>query len=136
MIIPEEKREVLEKDQFIKGDLIAVTLIPDDREDFGKPKKSNPIKILNSPPIIISSPPISAEGAKYIYEVKANDPDDDPLRFNLRVGPEGMEIDKDKGLIQWEICNKDKGSHTIEIEVLDNEGAKSIQQYTLAIDIK
>ena len=136
VVLPEEKGEVLEKGRFNKGDLITVTVIPDDREGLGKPKKSNPIKILNHPPIIVSSPPISTEGTKYFYEIKTNDPDDDPLHFNLKKGPKSMEIDKNTGLIQWEICNKDKGSHTVEIEVSDDSGAKSIQHYTLAIDFK
>lgn len=132
----DERRDSLERTRFKKGDSISVTLIPDDREIMGAPKKSEPVKILNSPPVIISSPPTFIEGTKYIYQVKANDPDNDPVTFALKSGPKGMRIDPKSGLLQWEIHKEDKGTHSIEIEVSDNEGAKSYQQYTLAIEVR
>jgi len=134
--MPEERGDVLEWDRFKKGDSITVTVIPDDREALGPPKKSETLTVLNSPPIIVSSPPTSTEGTKYLYQVKANDPDNDPVHFTLKAGPKGMEIDKNTGLIQWEIRKEDKGNHSFEIEVSDDEGAKSIQRYTLNIDFK
>jgi len=136
MVIPEEGKEVLERNQFKKGDTIAVTVIPDDREVMGAPKKSDVVTISNSPSIIISSPPVSIEGTTYLYQVKANDPDNDPVTFVLKSGPKGMEIDKNTGLIRWEIRNEDKGAHQIEIEASDNEGAKSSQRYLLIVDLR
>ena len=132
----EERRDFLEQGRFKKGESIAVTVTPDDRETLGTPKKSEPLVILNSPPLIVSSPTTSVEKTTYIYQVKANDPDNDLLTFSLKSGPKGMEMDKKTGLIRWEIRKEDKGSHPVEIEVSDVEGAKSIQQYTLTIDFK
>jgi hypothetical protein len=134
--MPEVSGDVLERDRFKKGDSIMVTAIPDDREALGSPKKSETLTILNSPPIIVSSPPTSTEGTKYLYQVKANDPDNDTVYFTLKAGLKGMEIDKNTGLIQWEIRKEDKGNHSFEIEVSDDEGTKSIQRYTLNIDFK
>ena len=131
-----ERKDTLERVRFKKGDLISVTIVPDDREIMGSPKKSEPVKIANSPPTIVSSPPTSIEGTKYIYQVKANDPDNDPITFTLKSGPKGMTIDPKSGLLQWQIRAEDKGTHTIEIEVSDNEGAKSYQQYSLAIEVR
>lgn len=131
-----ERKEILERVRFAKGDLISVTIIPDDREIMGTPKKSEPVKISNSPPTIISSPPTSIEGTKYLYQVKANDPDNDPITFAMKSGPKGMGIDPKSGLLQWQIRAEDKGTHSIEIEVSDNEGARSFQQYTLAIEVR
>lgn len=128
--------EVLEKEYFKKGDPIAVIVTPDDKESYGKPKKSEPIFISNSPPLIISSPPNSTDGSKYLYQVKAADPDNDPFEFTLKNGPRGMGIDKKTGLIQWNFKKEDQGKHFIEIEVSDNEGAKSLQNYTLIIEFK
>ena len=136
MVLNEESGEVLEQARFKKGDSIAVTVTPDDRESLGKPKRSDHIIILNSPPIFVSSPPTSAEGTKYAYQVKTNDPDNDPVYFALKANPKGMEINKNTGLIQWEIRKEDKGNHTVEIEVSDDAGAKSIQRFTLTIDFK
>ncbi|OGP90897.1 MAG: hypothetical protein A2157_05495 [Deltaproteobacteria bacterium RBG_16_47_11] len=135
-VIPEEKAQVLEQGQFKKGDSIAVIVIPDDREIQGTPRRSDPVLISNSPPMITSSPPASVEGTTYRYHVKAIDPDQDPVTFSLKSGPKGMAIDKNTGLIQWEVGKEDKGTHSIEIEATDNEGAKSTQPFTLAVDFK
>jgi hypothetical protein len=135
-VLTEEKGEVLERGRFKKGDSISVTVTPDDRESQGISKKSEPITILNSPPIIVSSPPTSVEGNDYIYQVKAYDPDNEPISFALKSGPKGMEIDKDTGLIRWAIRSQDRGTHSIEIEASDKEGAKSFQRFVLNIEIR
>jgi hypothetical protein len=136
VVLMDEGREALEQGRFKKGDSITVTIIPDDREILGLPKRSDAVTILNSPPAIVSSPPFSAEGTKYLYQVKAADPDNDPITFDLRSGPKGMKIDQKTGLIQWEIQKEDKGTHSIEIEVSDNEGAKSHQRFALVIEVR
>ena len=136
VVLMEEGREALEQGRFKKGDSITVTIIPDDREILGLPKRSDAVTILNSPPAIVSSPPFSAEGTKYLYQVKAADPDNDPITFDLKSGPKGMKIDQKTGLIQWEIQKEDKGTHSIEIEVSDNEGAKSHQRFALVIEVR
>jgi hypothetical protein len=135
-LLSDERSETLEKGRFKKGDSIAVTVTPDDREALGTPKRSEPLRISNGPPQIVSSPPASVEKTTYIYQVKANDPDNDPITFTLKSGPRGMEIDKKTGLIKWEIRKEDKGTYPVEIEVSDSEGAKSTQRYTLTIDFK
>ena len=134
--IPDEKGQVLERGRFKKGDSITVTVIPDDREARGAPKKSEPVVILNGPPMITSSPPTSVSGTTYRYSVKASDPDQDSVTFTLKSGPKGMAIDKEKGLIQWEIKKESKGTYPIEIEAEDPEGAKSTQRYTFTLDFK
>lgn len=135
-LLPEEKKEILEPGRFKKGDSITVTVTPNDGENIGMSHISDPIMISNSPPAIVASPPISIKGTVYFYQVKANDPDHDPIIFSLKSGPKGMEIDKNTGLIRWEIRKEDKGTHSIEIEASDNEGAKTIQKYTLIVDFK
>ena len=132
----EERKDMLERVRFKKGDSISVTIVPDDREIMGAPKKSESVKISNSPPTLVSSPPTSIEGTKYVYQVKANDPDNDPITFTLKSGPKGMGIDPKSGLVQWQIHKEDKGTHSIEIEVSDSEGVRSYQQYTLAIEVR
>jgi hypothetical protein len=54
----------------------------------------------------------------------------------LKTAPKGMEIDKETGLIRWEIEKWDQGSHLIEIEATDPEGAKSFQRFTLSFEFK
>jgi hypothetical protein len=135
-VLPEEKGAVLEQGRFKKGDSLAVIITPDDREIQGPPKKSELVLISNSPPIIHSSPPDTLKGTAYRYQVKANDPDQDPVTFILKSAPKGMVMDKGTGLIQWEVGKEDKGTYPIEIEATDNEGGKSVQRFTLTIDFK
>jgi hypothetical protein len=132
----DERKDTLERTRFKKGDSISITIVPDDREIMGAPKKSELVKISNSPPTVVSSPPTSIEGTKYLYQVKANDPDGDPMTFTLKSGPKGMGMDPKSGLLQWQVRQEDKGTHSIEIEVSDNEGGRSSQQYSLAIEIR
>jgi len=136
VVLAEERAEVLEGGRFKKGDSIAVTVTPDDRESQGSSKRSEPITILNSPPIIVSSPPTSVEENDYIYQVKAYDPDNDSISFALKSAPERMEIDKETGLIRWAIRGQDRGTHSIEIEASDKEGAKSFQRFVLNVEIR
>ena len=136
VVLPEERNETLEPGRFKKGDTITVEVTPDDREVLGTPRKSNPVTIANSPPLIVSSPPTSVQGNVYTYQVMVKDPDDDSVTFALKSGPKGMEIDPKTGLIRWEIRKEDRGTHTIEIEASDHTGAKSLQQYTLAVDVR
>jgi len=135
-VLAEERSGVMGPGRFKKGDSISVAVTPDDREVLGKPRKGDPLIISNSPPIIISSPPTSITGSLYVYEVKANDPDNDPVVYSLKKAPKGMEIDPKTGLIRWEIRTEAKGTHIIEIEASDNEEAKSFQRYTLTVDFR
>ena len=135
VVLSEERGEVLTGNQFKKGDSITVTVTPDDREVMSRPKKSEPIVVINSPPYIISSPPPSAEGGKYFYQVKAFDPDDDPITYTITSGPKEMTIDKKTGLVQWEIKAGEKGTYPVEIEVFDKEGANCKQRFTLSVEM-
>ncbi len=135
-LLAEENTDLLEKGRFKRGDTIAVMITPDDRENQGVSKKSQPITIVNSPPIIVSSPPTSIEGSDYVYQVKAHDPDNDPVSFAIKSAPKGMEIDKETGLIRWIIQWKDRGAHSIEIETSDPDGGKSSQRFVLNVEVR
>jgi hypothetical protein len=136
IVLSEENTDVLAQGRFKRGDSIAVTVVPDDGEILGVPKKSKPIMIVNSPPIITSSPPNKTNGNVYTYQVIGNDPDNDPIIFALKNAPKGMEVDAKTGLIRWEIHNEDQGTQSIEIEASDSEGAKSFQRYTLSVKFR
>ena len=47
-----------------------------------------------------------------------------------------MAINKETGLIQWEVSKGRSGSTINEIEATDPEGAKSFQRYTLDIQFR
>lgn len=136
IVLSGEEADILRANRFKKGDTVIVTVTPNDGEASGKPKKSEGILIANSPPIIVSSPPTNVKGNTYTYQVKAEDPDGDPIIFTLKTGPKGMDLDRETGILHWEIQKGDKGTHPIEIEASDSEGAKSFQRYTLDIQFR
>ena len=126
----------LEANRLKKGDSITVTVTPTDGEVYGKPKRSGTVIVANSPPAIVSSSPTHLSGNIYTYQVKAEDQDNDPVIFALITSPKGMTINKETGLIRWEVSKGDRGDHLIEIEATDPDGAKSIQRYTLTIEFR
>ena len=77
-----------------------------------------------------------SQGNVYQYQVAANDPDQDPVTYSLKSAPKEMRIDQATGLIRWEIRSEDKGSHSIEVEASDQDGAKSLQQYGLVVEFR
>ncbi len=130
-VIPEENSNTLSSSNFVKGDIIRALVTPDDGEAKGSPLSSQPIAIANNPPTITSSPPQSLSEGAYIYQVKASDPDGDPLSFKLNQAPGGMTIDESSGLIQWKPTREDAGSYEIEILARDNDGGQATQKYSL-----
>jgi hypothetical protein len=130
------EKDILESNGLKRGESVTVTVTPHDGEVSGKPKKSELLIITNSPPLIVSSPPANLKGNTYTYQMKAEDPDNDPIIFTLKKAPNGMVINKETGLIQWEFAKKDHGSQLIEIEASDPEGAKSFQRYGLTIEVR
>lgn len=92
------------------------------------------IMAANTVPKIRSSPlTITAEGHKYIYQVRAEDLDGDELRYSLLKAPEGMTIDSETGLISWTPTAIQAGSYEIIVRVTDSQGGEDIQPYTLAV---
>jgi len=136
VVLSGENTDTLEPNRFKKRDSITVTVTPNDGEASGKPKKSEAVIIANSPPMITSSPPTTTDGSIYTYHVVANDPDNDPIIFSLKTAPKGMEIDKETGIIRWDIQKRDQGPQLIEIEATDPEGAKGFQRFTLSFEFK
>ncbi len=56
----------------------------------------------NEPPVIVS-PPVEAspEGQTYRYPVAVEDPNADPIAYQLDLAPQGMTVDASTGEINW-----------------------------------
>jgi hypothetical protein len=132
--IPGATDETLEwREDFKKGSIISVAVIPSDGKDEGVWKAEGSFTIPNSPPIITSKPIPRVEDGKLSYAVKAEDPDGDPIQYTLKNAPRGMTIEPATGLITWVFDEADIGEHVVEIIVTDSEGAKASQILTLNI---
>ena len=92
------------------------------------------VRAVNTPPVILTSPnTMGAVGSTYLYQVGAEDVDQDRLTFSLVSGPNGLTIDADTGLVQWTPDAGQDGSADVEIAVSDSLGASVSQAYTIVV---
>jgi hypothetical protein len=85
---------------------------------------------VNKIPQIASTPLTTGQvGTAYRYQVLANDPDGDALRYWV-IGPKDMAISA-AGLITWVPIRA--GFFSIIVNVTDGRGGKARQAYTLTV---
>ncbi|MES9854114.1 MAG: putative Ig domain-containing protein [Candidatus Thiodiazotropha sp. L084R] len=93
------------------------------------------VAFFNDPPTITSVAITAAnEGEAYQYDVEASDPDvGDTLSYSLVAAPQGMIIHNVSGLIEWVPTTAQLGDHQVIVQVVDNDGLRSTQEYTLTV---
>jgi hypothetical protein len=129
-----QERPTLASNFISRGDEVQVEVTPFDGSNWGNPVTSPVAVIENSAPTIVSTPPKRVvEGTTYRYEVKAEDPDGDPLRYSLGGNPPpGMKIDSTSGVVTWDVVVPDEAvTYVYEVNVVDSEGAGGKQEITL-----
>ncbi len=129
--IPIHTGETLTTTSLQRGDTVAVEATPHDGEAKGRFMESTPVIIGNRPPRIVSAPPMIS-GSRYLYQVGAEDPDGDELSYNLKYGPERMEIDP-TGLLSWDRVEGGDSLYIVEVEVVDRHGGSALQKFELKI---
>ncbi|MDP2681572.1 MAG: putative Ig domain-containing protein [Deltaproteobacteria bacterium] len=138
-VLPDNIQPEIDTKDFKKGELITLFVTPFDGKDKGKTRFSRTIVIVNRPPEIISFPPVSVSNGKYLYEVKANDPDGDALTYSLENAPSGMIIDPATGIIRWDIPVtadlKSVTTYNIKIVVSDGD-ATAFQGFSMTPDVE
>lgn len=91
------------------------------------------VATVNRAPTITSQPPPGVvAGLIYRYDVKASDPDGDPLTYTLESAPPGMTIDN-LGRITWQTTKANVGTHRIAVSVEDDRGLVLTQTFDIAI---
>jgi hypothetical protein len=115
-----------------RGDKFSVKITPFDGEAYGRPIVL-PKEILNLPPMINEDKTFHFNGTVYTYQVKATDPDGDPLAYSFKSAPPGMTIDPSTGFVQWNVPSEFKGKAPITVSVTDGHGGEAIQSLTLEI---
>ncbi len=117
---------------FKRGDKISVRITPFDGKDYGQPKTIY-TEIRNTNPKIVEHKEAMFDGKSYSYQVRAADPDGDPLSYSLKSAPPGMTIDPLTGLIKWEVPPDFKGKNPIIVSVTDDHGGEASQSFYLEI---
>jgi RHS repeat-associated protein len=88
----------------------------------------------NQPPVFTSTPIVQAlTGSPYQYAATATDPDGDPLTFQLLVGPAGMTVNPQTGLVQWTPSASQAGNQDVTLTVSDSRGGTATQTYVLQV---
>ena len=87
----------------------------------------------NQPPYVTSTPVTSVyEDDLYTYQVLAEDPENDPVTFDLVVYPQGMNMED--GLITWLPQFKDTFEpHPVVVRVSDNSGNSVYHIYQINV---
>ena len=93
------------------------------------------VRDVNDPPVFVSSPVgIILQHQPYVYQVKANDPEDETLQFSLLEAPLGMRIEPSSGRITWEARPQaDVKKHIIKVQAKDARGAFAVQEFELVV---
>jgi len=135
-VLTGETMEDLDTKGFKKGELITLYVTPFDGQENGKRRWSPTIMIANRPPEITSDPPAAASNGKYVYEVKAADPDGDNLAFSIENAPQGMTIDPKTGRIEWSIPSvpdpERPSDYNVKVVVSDGD-ARAFQGFKLSL---
>jgi len=116
-----------------RGDKIIVMLTPFDGETKGK-TVSLTNETHNMPPVITEHKNFSFGGNIWRYQVKASDPDGDPLAYSLKDGPKDMTIGPDTGLISWKVPDNFAGTTMFTVMVKDGQGGEA--SYAAKVTIK
>ena len=118
---------------FKRGDRISLRVIPDDGKLKGTPLTMN-LSIADAAPVINpSQATFRFDGSTYTYQVKATDPDGDPLTYALKAGPPDMTINPSTGLIKWPVPPDFEGIAQITVSVTDGNGGETMQSFTVNI---
>ena len=107
--------------------------MPYDDEEDGIVFVSDGMEIPNAPPRFLSTPPRKLSGMNYRYAAQVTDVDDDPVTFDLTVGPRGMVVDPDTGLVSWVIPDTafNGQSYRVVLRATDIAGASTDQEFFL-----
>lgn len=116
-----------------KGDKLTVKITPFDGEAYGHSLVLRR-EVGNMPPIISESREYNFDGKIYTYQVKATDPDGDPLTYSLKTSPSGMTINPATGVIKWNVPPDFIGKASFSVLVADGHNGEALQN--LAFEIK
>jgi hypothetical protein len=132
-LVVEGDQETLDTTGFSRGDAIAVSVTPHDRDSHGKEQLSELLTLANSPPKFTSSAQgILAQG-QFGYVASAMDPENDPLTFALEAAPPGMTIDEKTGRIQWEAPAASAGVYGVKVLVKDDHQGWALQEFNVTL---
>lgn len=86
-----------------------------------------------APRILSSAPSEAVLNSRYVYGVRAIDPEGGVLDYELTAGPDGMTLDADRGIVRWTPVAGQTGIATATLEVTDSQGNSSAQTFSINV---
>lgn len=85
------------------------------------------------PSILSRSPSVAVVAERYVYGIRAVDPENDALVYALKASPTGMTIDAARGIIRWTPTLGQLGTANVTVDVTDSRGNKSTQRFQINV---
>jgi hypothetical protein len=136
-LIRQETGDTLNLAPFKKGDLITVTVTPNDGVSDGFAVESPLVAVYSIPPSLELKAvrQVKKTGIPIHLQLTSTAPDSDRLVFNLEppLVP-GMNIDENSGEISWDIQPDQKGAFRFGAGVTDDNGTKVTNIFDINVD--
>lgn len=134
--LPDQKQASLAPGLVRRGDRVQVSVSAHDGYGQGNWARSQAVQVQNAAPRFTSSASAATiAGARYSYQLRAEDPDGDrSLRFSLVSGPPGLTVDLVSGLVTWEVPEGQSGKFPIELSVSDAYGGRFRQNFVVELN--
>lgn len=117
-----ETGDVLSLKGVRKGSWVYARVETRDDSGIGPWKYSTKCMVVNSPPVVRSTLPLSdQDDRKFVYHIVAEDPDGDPLTYTLEKGPPGMVLNGQT--LEWQVPQEYIGRNVaIVVKIADGYG--------------
>ena len=131
--LQEELGPILPGDRFVKGDRIALWLIPADEYGPGKTFYGSEFVIPNAPPQLTTDLQPVFQDNILDFVIPATDPDGDEITFSLSGAPEGMSIDAQSGKLYWapKEAQLSQGPYHVQILLDDHDGGQTMVNFDI-----
>ncbi len=88
----------------------------------------------NEPPRIVSAPVVTGTAEQpYVYDLRAEDPEYDPLVWSLIAAPRGMSIHPRLGTLRWIPAADQAGPADVVVLLTDGQGGRATQSFTIIV---
>ena len=134
--IPDATQATLDPSHYRRRDLLSVEIVATDGEDSTPSLRSHEVDVLPAAPKFVSkAAPTHFKDGRFRYQARAMHPDGNAeLHYTLSdEAPQGMRINSESGLVEWEPNPTQSGSFAFQIIVEDPEGSRVAQPITLTI---
>ena len=92
------------------------------------------VRRAGGPPVISSTPPTEAYvGTTWRYPLSTEDPERDPVTYQLLQAPQGMTVEATTGEMVWTPAPDQTGLQFVAVQVIDGLGGATTQSFSVRV---